>query len=275
MILTRSRDAQPTNENACSAVACRFCGLRRGEKDLFMELHGDVPHLPIPGVPDSLMVMLCAFPLGHRGGHLLIAPKQHYPSLARFTRQEELRRVTENVADLLQRMFPAHWLFAFEHGPGELANRPVKCGGCHVDHAHGHVLVLDPAIRFDDIRELTEEVLEGLGWDLAAQTHEGETPFVDIAAFCGERPYLHIGRLGPAGKAVTYRQDAEDQSIPSQLLRRLVAAAAGRPSPSYWNWKIALQHNLRTRLNQYAQAALGFKRIVREFVASTKPSRDR
>jgi hypothetical protein len=239
--------------------------------DLFMELHGEEPSLPIPGIPDSLTAMLCAFPLGHAGGHVLLTPKHHYPSLAQFPRQGALARATEAVAATLRRMFPGHWLFAFEHGPGSLANRPVKCGGCHVDHAHGHVLVLDPAVRFAEVRDLTEETLEGLGWGLATQAEEGDTPFVDLGRFCGEHPYLHIGRLGPRRQAVTYRQDTEAQSIPSQLLRRLVATAAGRPSPSYWNWKIALQHNLRPRLEEYGRAARGFKRAVEEFASKSAP----
>jgi len=276
MIATESveRIANPSYEkpNFCPTPACRFCGLGIGDDDLFMELHGEVPFLPIPRVPASLMTMLCAFPLGHHGGHVLLAPRRHYLSLARFPRQDELAEAMSAVAGVLEAMFPMHWLFAFEHGPGELEHRPVKCGGCHVDHAHGHVLVLDSSIAFDDVRALAEETLEGLGWDLASQAHEQEAGLVNIGDRSGEQPYLHIARLGRHGEARTYRQEVAGQSIPSQLLRRLVATAAGRATPTYWNWKIALQHNLRGRLDEYKRAALGFKRELRAFLADGTPA---
>ncbi len=258
----------PHEETTCSADACSFCELSKGRDDLFVQLHGEPPHLAVPGVPDSLMAMLCAFPLGHQGGHLLLVPKGHYPSLARMRQQDDLALLRRSVTALLEAMFPQHWLFAFEHGTGALADRPIRCGGCHVDHAHGHVLVLDRAVRFDDLRAMTEEVLQGLGWDLPMQTHEGGDPFIHIGRFCGESPYLHIARLGKGQQALTYRQATPQQSIPSQLLRRLVATASGRPSPSYWNWKIALEHNLQRRLEQYGQAARSFKRAVYAFVSA-------
>jgi diadenosine tetraphosphate (Ap4A) HIT family hydrolase len=260
------RPERQRNEGACQLATCRFCGLKNGANDLFMELHGEAPHLAIPGIPGSMMVMLCAFPLGHRGGHLLITPKEHHPSLAQCPGQEALRQTAQTVAETLREMFPNHWLFAFEHGAGSIQDRPVKCGGCHVDHAHGHVLVLDRSIRFDEIRELTEATLDGLGWDVPSQAHATARPWNELAAVCGEYPYLQIGSLWPVRRSVIYQQISENQSIPSQLLRRLVATAAGRPNPSYWNWKIALQHNLRPRLEQYRDAALGFKRAVEEFI---------
>jgi hypothetical protein len=265
------RVAQPVSqatEEACRLDSCRFCGLRNGEDDLFVELHGERPTLPIPGVADSFLSMLCAFPLGHMGGHLLLAPKAHYTSLARLSPEDELRSTVDAVEKTLLGMFPNHWLFTFEHGPGALENRPIKCGGCHVDHAHGHVLVLDRSVAFEEIRALTEETLENLDWDLAVQSRESDRPFADLGSFCGDHPYLHIGALGADGVAFTYKQVSEGQSIPSQLLRKLVATAQGKPNPSHWNWKIALQHNLRDRLDRYGRDALGFKQALREFLAT-------
>ena len=252
---------------ACSLEECRFCGLQQGRDDLFAELHGETPRLAVPGTPDSLMAMLCAFPIGHSGGHLLIAPRRHYPSLAQFPWTDDLRTLVEAVTQILQQMFPQHWLFVFEHGPGAIENRPVKCGGCHVDHAHGHVLVLDTEVEFDEIRLLTEDTLAALGWNLGLQTRGSKAPFLDIKRFTGNHPYLHIGMLGPERTALTYKQESESQSIPSQLLRKLVATAAGKPQPSYWNWKIALQRNLQSRLQQYTDAALGFKRALEGYLS--------
>lgn len=260
-------DLSPATSDACSLADCRFCGLEEGRRDLFWDLHGESPSLDLPGIPGSMMVLLCAFPIGHWGGHLLITPRRHYPSLAQFPRREDLRATVQATSQTVRRMFPGHWLLAFEHGPGAIDHRPVKCGGCHVDHAHGHVLVLDPTVDFEEVRQLTEATLRELGWDLRRQTSISTDPFLDIGQFTGEHPYLHLGMLAPRPVAFTYKQCSLSQSIPSQLLRRIVGEAAGRPQPSSWNWKIALEHGLHSRLRQYGDAALGFKRMVSQFLS--------
>jgi hypothetical protein len=80
----------------------------------------------------------------------------------------------------------------------------------------------------------------------------------------GRHPYLHIGRFaGEQSAAVTYRQRSASESVPSQLLRRLVATAAGHPEPPYWNWKVALAAKLDERIAQYRRDALGFQAAVR------------
>jgi len=265
--MTLLLDAPEQTGEACKLDSCRFCGLNRGQGDLFVDMYNSQPELDIPGVPANLAVLMDSFPIAHGGAHLLITPRRHYPSLAQYLDQAQLRRAVDVTADILSGMFPDHWLFVFEHGPGAIDNRRVKCGGCHVDHAHGHVLVLDPEVDFDEIRDLTEQALADLGWDLALQGQQGETPFVDLADFTGAYPYLHLGRIrGQERTSFTYKQVTEEQKIPSQLLRRLVSVAAGKGQPLHWNWKIALEHKMHERLNQYKQDALGFKRALRDFL---------
>jgi hypothetical protein len=154
-------------------------------------------------------------------------------------------------------------VFAFEHGTGALDGRAVKCGGCHVDHAHGHLLVLDEEVAFETIRDLTEEALLDLGWDLAAQAREGDDVFAGLGDFAGANPYLHVGAVTDRGRvSVTYRQVEGCEGIPSQLLRKLIATAAGRGQPTYWNWKVILEHRLEGRLREFRELVRDFRTAI-------------
>lgn len=252
--------AAETNHDVsvCKLTDCSFCRLARGGQDEFTERTGHSPILNNGVGRSELMVMMDSFPIGEHGGHVLIVPRRHMASLAQFQNQDMLQATLQETAELIQRLFPDHWLFTFEHGPGELAGNRVKCGGCHVDHAHGHILVLPRSISFEEIQEQVEDVLENLEWDLATQTDFPEQPMVGIAEFVQDKPYLQIGRWGDVTEAITYRQESGNQSIPSQLLRRIVSTVAGKSAPIHWNWKIALQQNLTERLDQYEQEALEF-----------------
>jgi hypothetical protein len=246
-----------------ASPACPFCS--PGAADRFEALYGEPPDVAIPGLPGGLRVVLDAFPLGHRGAHLLLTPRTHYPSLARFEARRELAAGVEATLAALRRTAPGHWVFVFEHGTGDLDGRAVKCGGCHVDHAHGHLLVLDEEVEFGTIRDLTEAALLDLGWDLAEQAREADDVFTGLNDFAGMNPYLHVGAVTDRGRvAVTYKQVAGCEGIPSQLLRKLIATAAGRGQPTYWNWKVVLEHRLEGRLQE-------FKDLVRAFREAFAP----
>lgn len=261
--------------STCKLTTCSFCALSRGRNDLFVEQYGSSPELTIPNICGDLMVMMDSFPIGHQGGHVLIVPRRHMTSLAQFTDASAIFDAMATTKQVLCSIFPDHWLFAFEHGPGELNGQPVKCGGCHVDHAHGHVLVLPREVDFESIRNLTERTLTELRWDLDAQTFESDSPFLGITNFVGAQPYLQIGVLhGEQDRVFTYRQESATQSIPSQLLRKIVSTVAGKESPIHWNWKIAVQRNISGRLTEYRNAAIGFQVLVAQAVDSLKKHRN-
>ncbi len=256
------------NAVTCGLHDCRFCAIEHGGTDLCIDLYGEAPAVEIPGVPDSFHVLHCAFPLGYRGCHLLLTPKSHYRSLASCHDQSEVRRAVDATLHTLREMYPDHWFFIFEHGPGEIDQRAVKCGGCHVDHAHGHILAFSRDVEFEDILDMTESALEDLGWDLESQRAVTAEPFVNIGEFTGEKPYLHVGRITDDGaEAYTYQQVSAAAAIPSQLLRKLAAAADGHPEPTYWNWKIALQQKLADRIEWFGDAVRTFKQDLRAHLA--------
>jgi hypothetical protein len=115
---------------------------------------------------------------------------------------------------------------------------------------------------------MTESALEGLGWVLDTQRSEGSEAFVDIGRFTGVNPYLHLGLITDDGaQTFTFKQVASERSIPSQLLRKLAAAADGHPEPTYWNWKIALQQNLADRIEWFGNAVRTFKQDLRLHLA--------
>jgi diadenosine tetraphosphate (Ap4A) HIT family hydrolase len=265
------RQAASAAATECKLQSCILCDVQRGVADSFTRMTGLSPMLSLSNLSPNLAVMMDSFPIGDGGGHLLIVPKTHYSSLAEFPDSENLAFVVQTTARILQEMFPDHWLFTFEHGPGAIDEQRVKCGGCHVDHAHGHIVLLKRSTHFDDIRDLTEETLSGLDWDVAAVTTESATPFMELSAQVGSLPYLQIGMLdAERSQAVTYRQTDSEKTIPSQLLRRLVATAVGTPEPMAWNWKIAQKQNATKRLNQYRDQGVSFKTAVEQHLTQNK-----
>lgn len=257
--ILRSRPDHAHETFSCSvADSCRFCRLYE-RNELFGELYGRNQVLDVANVPDGFHIAMDCFPLGYRGAHLLLIPGSHYRSLAEVPSHEQLIKARDVTAELLLRLHPHHWLLVFEHGPGELDGQELRCGGCHVDHAHGHMLMLSVDVEFEDIRERVETSLDRLDWDLESQRTPSAEPFVDIHELVGTAPYLHIGAIGRRTSfSYTYRQDLPSQAIPSQLLRRIIAEASGSPQPTYWNWKIVLQHQLEGRLAEFAADIAAF-----------------
>ena len=254
----------------CRIQSCVLCDVQRGGHDNFTSMSGESPELSLSNLSPELTVMMDSFPIGELGGHLLIVPRKHFASLAQYPDKKDLASVVDQTTRTLQEVFPDYWQFTFEHGPGEIDLQQVKCGGCHVDHAHGHIVLVDRSVSFEDIRDLVELTLEDLGWDLDEATLESAQPFVDMADFAGRLPYLQIGRIDDGQReAVTFRQTQADKAIPSQLLRKLVSKASGRPSTLAWNWKIALKQNIQQRLDRYRDEGVWFKTKVEQHIAAS------
>ena len=252
---------------ACAIAApCPFCQTGPTDRnESFEAFHGFAPFVSVPGVPDSLRVLQDCFPLGYAGAHLLVAPTAHDRSLAQFGAAAALRAATLGVVDAFKTLFPDCWVLAFEHGTGSIDDRVVKCGGCHVDHAHGHLLALGGDCDFETLAGMTEESLAALGWDLEAQGARGDTLLGGVRGFTGDHPYLHVAAATPAGRVShTFRQADGAGNIPSQLLRRLISTASRRPQAAHWNWKVALEHGIESRLSAYRRDALAFRRAYRE-----------
>ena len=259
MITTAEMTADQNEVQTCRINDCPFCRLARGGKDWFAEQYGESPQ--VDDNTTEILAIVDSFPMGREGGHLLLAPRQHVTALAQVGDSAELARMTKRVEGHLSRLYPDYRLLTFEHGAGAIAGDAIRCGGCHVDHAHGHIVLVPRDVEFDAIRQEVETVLAGLGWDLAVQSRATERPFVGMRSWVQDRPYLQIGELSNGtSQAITYRQDNSEASIPSQLLRKIIAQQLGKPQPSWWNWKIAVRRNLIDRLQTYEHEAVSFKR---------------
>ncbi|MFL5963884.1 MAG: HIT domain-containing protein [Gaiellaceae bacterium] len=149
-------------------------------------------------------------------GHVLICPKIHTRRFADMDAiQHDFDACRRQIQALLDRHYDGVHVF-FEHGAG----RDSEVIPCTVDHAHIHVVPLSAVAmgRF---------VLPDLGWVGAGNT------LAELNSAVGASEYLALSlpresqclvATGPPG------------TFPSQLLRRAVAAAVGRPHR--WNWRV-------------------------------------
>lgn len=154
-------------------------------------------------------------------GWLLVLPKDHHLNFASAvgassTIESELAVI---AADWENRFGPLTW---FEHGPKD-AGSDV---GCSIDHAHMHLVPLGninllpaaeaflPTIHFEPIGELSEVK----------------------RAISEDRSYLYLQL--PSNTHWL----ASSNRIPSQSLRRVIAAEQGRGGE--WDWKQFPRHDL-------------------------------
>ncbi|MGH7203682.1 MAG: hypothetical protein ACREHC_04535 [Candidatus Levyibacteriota bacterium] len=159
-------------------------------------------------------------------------------------------------------------ILVFEHGPGFIEDKPIACGGCHMDHAHGHLLLLPEGQKLEPIQNNIEQVLSRKGWDnLETQRRSSDQVFTGISETAGMSPYLQVGMINAdnSRQSLTYVQKREAQQVPSQLLRKVVSEVVyQRPEPSYWHWRDIAEIGMAT-----PERATQIKSDVRTFRART------
>ncbi len=227
-------------------IDCEFCNLplQNGSAP-FIEMHGCSDILAIPGLPESFNAVQDIVPVAEEGGHILLMPKKvgrgHYVSLALVENQEELQVARNTVVDSLRGAGYTNPIFTFEHGPGVIDGEEVACGGCHMDHAHGHMLLLPHGTTLEQIKAHMEALLAENGWENPDEMAlPSEQLFTGIYDQTGAYPYLQIGMIDDQGetRAYTYPQMNRSWNVESQLLRRVVAEAVyGQYDVSYWHWR--------------------------------------
>lgn len=251
---------------------CEFCSIpeTRGT-DLFRQLY-DVDQV-ITSIPvdRSMTLMQDVVPLGEGGVHVLLLPKQvgkgHYISLASSDNPEAISNSTEQTIKSIQKAFPNKPLFLFEHGSGFVEGEQITCGGCHMDHAHGHIIALPNNTRLSPIVEALEGVFKTAGGDdLVAQKQADKILFDNIGSITGINPYIHIAMVdGNQRSSITYTQTSRSPNIESQLLRRITAKVVYNESNStYWHWRdITAGFTSKQRLNELKENVRFFSAIFR------------
>lgn len=239
----------PRRLNILSAVAaeqaseqCGFCLVpEEGTTEYFRKLYGDLPHtLNIPGVPNSWIALQDVVPIAEMGAHILILPRVHRISLATVDDQQEIVAARDAAVNGIRKFFPNHPIFFFEHGPGFIEGEEVACGGCHLDHGHGHIQVMPTGTTLEPIQKRMESILAASRWENPqGRAMASDKMFTDISGAVGISPYLHIGMITEAGiQSYTYVQRSLAETVESQLLRRVVAEEVYKQSErSYWHWR--------------------------------------
>ncbi|MBU0760495.1 MAG: hypothetical protein KJ600_00215 [Nanoarchaeota archaeon] len=161
----------------------------------------------------------CAFvtkgPLGL--GHLLIATREHYLSMATIPRDyfPELRGLREDLGVRLTESFHLPQTILFEHGPSKHDLR----GGCCVDHSHMHIM----PVRLSSTRAV-RKIKESLGNCQTIETYEELRQLADE-----ETAYAFFEFDG-----IKYFSKIE-KPMPSQFVRQIIGKYVGREYT--WDWR--------------------------------------
>lgn len=229
--------------NTSTSSSCDFCQIPKSKTTkYFQDLYGNLPHtLNIPGLPSNFTVLQDLVPIGEQGGHLLLMPNSHYISLATIENQNEVETARDVIIKQLNLYFPNNPIFMFEHGPGFIEGEPIACGGCHLDHAHGHFMILPTGTTLLPIQQKMEEMLRLNGWsNLENNRVSTNEIFTNIAIHTKLNPYLQMGMIYPDGKVESfiYIQSTTDFNVASQLLRTVVSEVVyGKGKSEDWHWR--------------------------------------
>jgi ATP adenylyltransferase len=146
-------------------------------------------------------------------GHLLVIPKAHVLNLRAMSPQmrSELPAFLASVAIQVEASYGP--VCMFEHGP----TRHGSTAGCSIDHAHMHVL------------PWAQSLIEAAQTDYRQFEWRPVTSLEGVLDEPATDPYLFV-RDGDGEMALASHPD-----IPSQALRRTIAAGLGREEE--WDWK--------------------------------------
>jgi ATP adenylyltransferase len=153
-------------------------------------------------------------------GHLLVVPRRHTLNLSQLGPLDEMDALHTFVASV-QALLSAQYgpVCAFEHGPAEVGTQV----GCSIDHAHLHLVPWATSLVDAAIEDFPE-----LPWRAT--------------------PSLAAGLREAADQAYLLVRDADGRSaiaassqIPSQALRRTIAARLGKREE--WDWKKNPRHD--------------------------------
>lgn len=234
----------------------------------FRNLHGNIPHvLNIPNVPANFTVLQDVVPLAENGGHLLLMPNHHFISLATVNDKKGLINTTDIIIKNLHKYFPNNPIFIFEHGAGFIEKKPIACGGCHINHAHGHIVVLPKGSKLEIIKNKMEEELIRSGWrNPRTQAIQSSRIFYHLDKFTGLNPYLHIGIVTKDGQitSFTYPQKVKSFNIPSQLIRAVISSIIyGQADSTHWHWRdILIGLTSLKRIKQIKTDVVKFRKIT-------------
>lgn len=194
---------------------CYICGQIAGDpdRDLIYQLARDAEYIcRVATVGHCFAVIPSLGPI--TPGHALLCPRFHVMSFAEMPSElcDEYDSMKRQVSASLGVIYekPVH---CFEHGSSERSAGPI----CSVGHAHLHLL----PTHVDVTAVLTS----------AHEWIHVRPVLSDVQRVVAGREYLYYEE--PDGSAMV--AVCEEKGFESQYLRRVFAAAIGRPEK--WNWR--------------------------------------
>lgn len=271
---SRASSQQGEEKKETPLEQCEFCSIPETKgTQLFREMYNKDQILNIPSLPRDFTTMQDVVPIAEKGGHVLLIPNRvgegHYISLAIVNNQEQLAIASKVVTAELNKVFPENPIFTFEHGPGFIEGEPIACGGCHLDHAHGHMLLLPKGTTLEPIKTKMEQALDESGWDNPALRAEAASAiFTNIYDIAGINPYLHIGMINSEENdaiSFTYVQKSKTENVESQLLRKIIANVVySEKDATYWHWQdVSMGIASRQKLTQLRNDVAHFRRVTK------------
>jgi hypothetical protein len=240
------------NPAVATTAACEFCQMpSQMGTETFKTLFQENQILNIPDFSTSFFIAQDVASLGVHGGHVLFIPHRHIRSLAAFPNTPQANRAAKDLTALLQCLYPAHPIFFFEHGAGLINGQTVACGGCHIDHAHAHFVILPTGAKFINIQNAAIKELHRTGWHNITPLSVPASAFFNLVPFVHAFPYLYAGMIvGDRHTAVIIPQQKKEEPVESQLYRRMLSTVIyNHPDATYWNWKdIVLGYTTTERL---------------------------
>jgi ATP adenylyltransferase len=188
-------------------TACKFCqkfgGTNRGGQIADRVLFESENFVVVPTVGSIVP------------GWLLVVPRSHFLSIGSLDEAQFREFVTlqKTAAEALRECFGS--VYIFEHG----AARECETVGCGVDHAHLHIVATSVDI-LADAKALSTAHLQWRPVSGIQTTRSYATE---------QMPYVFV--QPPYGDAWI----GSANTIESQLIRKIIAAATGQPD--CWDWK--------------------------------------
>ncbi len=168
--------------------------------------------------------------------HLLLVPKNHFRSFASLpvSFSEEFERIVSETINKMQKFHPGSEIIAFEHGMGTIDEQIIMCGGCsRTEHAHLHILPI-PKDKSGNVGEKLNKIISRylIGKECLP------LPKLEISTLTGKLPYLYLWSSA-MDTSLVFIQDSLNTTIPSQLIRRLIASEILKMDEKInkWDWR--------------------------------------
>jgi len=220
---------------------CAFFGLSEIERTGTQEFFQVYPALREKGqiikASDNFVLIPDIAPVTK--DYLLLVPKNHFPSFSSIppSLREEAIQMISDVINRMKEFHPHSEIIAFEHGVGTIEGEIIRCGGCgRTDHAHLHMLPVNNSENNSTGNKIAEIISQN--FKLVAKKVP-PLPALNFNSATGRLPYLYLWS-NRIHSSLVFIQDSVEVSIPSQLIRRLLATeilGVREEEQDRWDWR--------------------------------------